>query len=120
MKHLMTLLVFSFLVVGINSPAIARKQHKAKLDSASMQDSVSTYRAAPIQSSADNNAGKIFGMSILGFIFLLWIVPSIIPAIIASSKGRSGLGIFLLSIFFTPIIGLIVALLMQSGNKTKI
>jgi hypothetical protein len=60
---------------------------------------------------------SLFGIS-FGVLFLIWIVPSLIPALIASNKGRSGLGLFLLSIFFTPIVGLIVALIIAPINKT--
>ena len=40
---------------------------------------------------------------------MLWVLPSGIAAWIANSKGRSGTGIFFLSMVATPLIGLIVA-----------
>lgn len=61
---------------------------------------------------------SLFGISV-GILFLIWIVPSLIPALIASNKGRSPLGLFLLSIFFTPIVGLIVALIIAPISKTE-
>ena len=120
MKYLLLSLICLLITVGIDSSAIAKK-HKAKPDSVVVQteNTSGTTPVASIDNSSEN-AGKILGMSILGFIFLLWILPSIVPAIIASAKGRSGLGVFLLSIVFTPIIGLIVALLMQSAKKTTV
>jgi hypothetical protein len=61
----------------------------------------------------EGDAGAAFlGMGILGFIFL-WIIVSIIPSVIAHRKGRSWFGFLLLSLFFTPIIGLIVVLIMS-------
>lgn len=45
---------------------------------------------------------------IAGFI---WLLPSILVGMYASSKGRSGLGFFLLSIVFSPLVGLIGALI---------
>jgi len=42
-------------------------------------------------------------------IFLLWVGLSILAGWIASNKGRSGFGFFLLSIVLSPLIGLIAA-----------
>jgi hypothetical protein len=42
-------------------------------------------------------------------IFLLWIALSILAGWIASTKGRSGVGFFFLSVFLSPLIGLIAA-----------
>lgn len=68
-------------------------------------------------SSVAGCSGKgLLGMS-FGIVFLIWILPSVIPAMIASNKGRSALGLFLLSIFFTPIVGLIVALIIAPISK---
>lgn len=48
---------------------------------------------------------------------LFWIVGFFIlfvwPLVIAASKGRSVIGVFLVSLFFTPLGGLLVALLME-------
>ena len=43
-------------------------------------------------------------------IVILWFILSCVAGIIASNKGRFGLGYFLLSIFLTPLIGLLCAL----------
>ena len=48
-------------------------------------------------------------------IFILWIVLCIVPAVIAGAKGRSGIGIFFLSLFLSPLIGIIVALVMEKN-----
>jgi DNA-directed RNA polymerase subunit RPC12/RpoP len=49
-------------------------------------------------------------------IFISWIAFSILAGSIASNKGRSGLGFFLLSILFSPLIGIIAAF----GAKSNI
>jgi len=46
-------------------------------------------------------------------IFILWMFLSIIAGVIASQKGRSGIGFFLLSVFLSPLIGIIAALVAQ-------
>lgn len=43
-------------------------------------------------------------------IFLGWLFFSIVAGVIAGSKGRSGFGYFLLSIFLSPLIGLLLAI----------
>ncbi|MEO5702705.1 MAG: hypothetical protein ABIQ54_02250 [Gammaproteobacteria bacterium] len=48
--------------------------------------------------------------SAAGFIFF-WIVGSLIAALIAAYKHRSGLGFMLLSLLLSPIIGILGALL---------
>jgi len=48
-----------------------------------------------------------------------WFVFSLFAAIIANSKGRSGTGFFLLSIFLSPLIGIIAALI-ASKNTSKV
>jgi len=48
-----------------------------------------------------------------------WLFLSIIAAVIASNKGRSGFGFFLLSIILSPLIGIIAALV-AGENKTAI
>lgn len=42
-----------------------------------------------------------------------WLIFSLVAAWIASSKGRSGFGIFILSLLLSPLVGIIVALVMQ-------
>jgi hypothetical protein len=48
-----------------------------------------------------------------------WMVFSILAGWIASSKGRSGLGVFLLSILLSPVVGIIVALVMARGDEDR-
>jgi len=55
-------------------------------------------------------------------IVLLWIVLSIIPAVIASKKGRSGIGWFFLALFISPLLaGIIAAAIgpVEGGNIRK-
>jgi len=55
-------------------------------------------------------------------IFLLWMILSIIPAVIANKKGRSGVGWFFLSLLISPILaGIIVVALgpVEGGNLRK-
>lgn len=42
--------------------------------------------------------------------FTVWMALCIIAAVIASNKGRSGLGFFLLALFLSPLVGIIAAL----------
>lgn len=42
-------------------------------------------------------------------IAIFWLFFSIVAGIIASSKGRSGFGFFLLAVFLSPLIGIIAA-----------
>ena len=49
-------------------------------------------------------------------IFIFWLFFSIIAAVIASKKGRSGIGFFLLSVILSPLIGIIAALV--AGENT--
>lgn len=50
-------------------------------------------------------------------IFIFWLAFSIIPAIIANNKGRSGFGFFLLSVLLSPLIGIIAALVAKPNIK---
>lgn len=52
-------------------------------------------------------------------IFVGWIVFSIVAGWVASSKGRSGFGVFLLSLILSPLVGLIVAFAMQRGDALQ-
>lgn len=54
---------------------------------------------------------------LLGLIFVFWVVFSILAAIIARKKGRSGIGFFFLSLFLSPVIGIIAALVVTEGGK---
>jgi len=47
---------------------------------------------------------------------ILWLGLSVIAGVIASNKGRSGVGFFLLAVLLSPIIGIIGALI-ASENK---
>lgn len=47
-------------------------------------------------------------------IFLAWIAFSVLAGIIGHSKGRSGLGLFFVSLVLSPIIGLIAAIAMPA------
>ncbi|NRB42461.1 MAG: zinc ribbon domain-containing protein [Pseudomonadales bacterium] len=49
-------------------------------------------------------------------VVVFWISLSVIVAIFARKKGRSGIGFFLLSIFFSPLIGFIIALLLAENR----
>lgn len=52
-------------------------------------------------------------------IIIGWLVFSLVAAWIASSKGRSGFGVFVLSVLLSPLIGIIVALVMQRADKIE-
>lgn len=48
-----------------------------------------------------------------------WLIFAFVAAWIASSKGRSGFGIFILSVLLSPLVGIIVALAMQRGEQVQ-
>ncbi len=50
-------------------------------------------------------------------IFLIWIGLSVVAGQIAANKGRSDLGFFLLSLLFSPIIGITAALIVIEDRK---
>lgn len=56
-------------------------------------------------------------------IIITWLAFSIIAGLIASNKGRSGFGFFLLSIVFSPLIGILAALVAEkrgpAGGERK-
>lgn len=52
-------------------------------------------------------------------IFIFWLFLSIVAGLIASNKGRSGFGFFLLSVILSPLIGIIAALV-AGENKGNI
>ena len=52
-------------------------------------------------------------------IFIGWIALSILAAVIASNKGKSGAGYFFLSLLLSPLIGLIAALV-ASKDMAKV
>jgi hypothetical protein len=51
-------------------------------------------------------------------IFVLWPSLSVVAGVVAAAKGRSGLGYFLLSIFLTPLVGLILAIALPKRDTT--
>ena len=52
-------------------------------------------------------------------IVFFWFVLSIIAGVIASNKGRSGFGFFLLALLLSPLIGILAALI-ASRNESEI
>jgi predicted RNA-binding Zn-ribbon protein involved in translation (DUF1610 family) len=50
-------------------------------------------------------------------IFAVWLVLSILAGIIASQKGRSGIGFFLLSLVLSPLVGIIAALVAEQNTR---
>ena len=50
-------------------------------------------------------------------VFVLWLAFSVVAAVIASNKGRSGWGFFFLSLILSPLIGIIAALVVSSNRK---
>lgn len=54
-------------------------------------------------------------MDILGFL-IIWGCLGAGVGLLASSRGRSGFGFFLLSFFLSPLLGLIVVLVMSDLN----
>jgi len=51
------------------------------------------------------------------FIVIAWLVLCGAAATYASSKGRSGAGIFFLSLFLSPLVGFVVALVMEPNPQ---
>jgi len=52
-------------------------------------------------------------------IIISWIILAILVGVYASGKGRSGVGFFFLSIFLSPLIGLLIALVVKP-NVAKV
>ena len=50
-------------------------------------------------------------------IFVPWLALSVVAAVIASNRGRSGWGFFFLSLILTPLIGIIAALIVTPNRK---
>jgi hypothetical protein len=48
---------------------------------------------------------------------ILWIFFSIIAGVIASKKGRSGIGFFLFALILSPIIGIVAALVIDENKS---
>jgi len=53
------------------------------------------------------------------FFVVGWIVLCFVVAYVARQRGRSGLGLFLLSLFLSPLIGLLVAMALPVRDRTK-
>ncbi|MBZ0105418.1 MAG: zinc ribbon domain-containing protein [Sulfuricella denitrificans] len=47
-------------------------------------------------------------------VIIVWFVLSVVSGIIASNKGRSGFGFFILALLLSPLIGIIMALVVKS------
>jgi hypothetical protein len=47
------------------------------------------------------------------FIIIFWLVLAILVGVFASSKGRSGVGFFFIAVLLSPLIGFIIALVVQ-------
>lgn len=52
------------------------------------------------------------------WMLILWLVLSVLAAVLAENKGRSGVGFFFLALFFSPIIGLIAAAVVETKQET--
>ncbi len=50
-------------------------------------------------------------------VIFLWIALTIVCTIIASKKGRSEIGFFLLSLFLSPLLGLVILLILGANEK---
>jgi hypothetical protein len=50
-------------------------------------------------------------------IFIVWLVFAILVGAFASSKGRSGVGFFFISVLLSPLIGFIIALCVKSRDQ---
>lgn len=46
-------------------------------------------------------------------IFVVWLIFAILVGAYASSKGRSGIGFFLIAVILSPLIGFIIALVVS-------
>jgi uncharacterized protein YlaI len=51
--------------------------------------------------------------------FILWLAFSLIPAVIASKRGRSGIGWFFLGTLISPLIATVVVLALDDLSKKK-
>lgn len=50
-------------------------------------------------------------------IFIVWFVLALLVGLLASSRGRSGVGFFLISVVCSPLLGLIIVLVIRDLNK---
>lgn len=51
-------------------------------------------------------------------IVFFWVVLSVVAGVVAASKGRSGGGYFLLSLVFSPVVGLLLAIALPRVEVT--
>ena len=49
--------------------------------------------------------------------FVAWVVLSFVAGWIAANKGRNGFGVFVLALILSPLVGIIVAFAMLSGEE---
>lgn len=52
-------------------------------------------------------------------IFLLWVIFAVVIGIGASTRGRSGFGWFVLAMFISPVIGLVLLLLLPRRDEQR-
>jgi len=69
---------------------------------------ISTWNHNRIVKFGVNNFMEIIGI-------IIWLIFCIFIGAIAKNKGRSGIGFFFLSLFLTPLIGLIAVLVVKSN-----
>ena len=55
------------------------------------------------------------GPALIYILIASWLILSLIVAVIASGKGRSGIGFFILSLLATPIITLVILIVVGEG-----
>lgn len=53
-------------------------------------------------------------------IVILWIILAVLVGYFASTRGRSGIGFFLLAVLISPLITFIVVLLIKSNKEEKL
>ena len=49
--------------------------------------------------------------------FILWVALSLVAAVIAAKKGRSGIGFFALALFLSPLVGILAAAVARTGEE---
>lgn len=54
-----------------------------------------------------------------GFTFLIWVILIALTAVIAERKGHKGVGYCLLSVFLTPLIGLLIVAGISDRTKKE-
>jgi len=48
---------------------------------------------------------------------IVWLALAVVVGFVATSKGRSGLGLFFLSVIFSPLIGLLVVIALPQKQR---